>query len=144
MPSTSNRKFGPSSSENQHFVQFASPGRMPTTSNLATGRNGFGQLDHPHAGILGTKNLAAVHLLEAANPRTHAAVERNPETGHARIVIVILPVFYCSRITGMTLPGCPRRFAVSAQAKRVSWGTRVGVGLYKYFLGTEFRSRRTN
>src|SRR5271168_2264303 len=69
---------------NQHFVQLLSRADADHL-DLTTGRDGFSQVDHSHARNLGDKDLAAMHLLQAPNDELHAAIERNPETSHARI-----------------------------------------------------------
>ena len=68
----------------QHFVQlFAGPDSDGL--DLASRRNGFRKIYEPHAGNLGHENLAAMHLLEAADHETHPLLQRQPEARHPRI-----------------------------------------------------------
>src|SRR5580658_1727650 len=68
----------------QHFVQLLSR-TNPDVFHLASGSNGLRQIQQPHAGDLGDKNLAAVHLLQAADHKLYPLLQRQPESRHARI-----------------------------------------------------------
>src|SRR5260370_14396303 len=50
----------------QHFMQLLS-GTNPDGLHLASGRDRLCQIQQPHAGDLGNKDLAAMHLLQAAD-----------------------------------------------------------------------------
>src|SRR5882672_4712622 len=68
----------------QNLVQlFAGPD--PDVLDLAAWRNRFRQIEQAHAGNPGNKNLASVHLLQAADHEPHAMLEREPEARHTRI-----------------------------------------------------------
>src|SRR5207249_3073217 len=68
----------------QHFVQLFSRPDADAV-NLAVRTDRLGHIEQLHAGDLGDKDFATVHLLEAANHEAHALFERNPEARHAGI-----------------------------------------------------------
>src|SRR5208282_3722381 len=120
----------------QHFVQLLSR-TNPDVLDLASGRNRFRQVHQPHAGNLRNKNLAAVHLLQAADDKLHALLQRQPESSHSRIGDRDLPA-----------PALIQKnrddAAVAAHHVPVARTTEAGIrasiriGLHKHFFCAQF------
>src|SRR3981081_1321541 len=53
--------------------------------HVTTGSDRLGHFHQPHAGNLGNKNLTPMHLLDTANHKPDALLERDPEAGHAEV-----------------------------------------------------------
>src|SRR5208337_5670037 len=60
-------------------------GTNPDVRHLASGGDGLGQVQEAHAGNLGNKDLAAVHLIEAADHEVYALLQCQPKSGHTRV-----------------------------------------------------------
>src|SRR5690349_11185186 len=61
------------------------PGANSDGLDLATRSDGFGQIKHAHAGDFRHKDLAPVHLLDAAHHKADTLFQRQPEASHPRI-----------------------------------------------------------
>ena len=88
----------------------------------------------PHAGNLRNKNLAAVHLLQAADHKLHALLQSQPESRHARIGdrdLPAPPLFQKNR--NHAAPASHHVAVTRTTEARIS-SARIGISLHKHFF----------
>src|SRR5216684_6139181 len=117
----------------QHFVQLLSR-TNPDILHLASGSDGLCQVQQSHAGNLGNKNLAAVHLLHAADHKLHALFQRQPESSHSRIGDRDLPAPALFEKNRDHAAPAAHYVTVTRTAEARIFRARVSVGLHKHFF----------
>src|SRR5208282_5028407 len=117
----------------QHLVQLLSR-TNPDVLHLAAGSNGLGQVQQSHAGNLGDKNLAAVHLFQAADHKLHALFQRQPESSHARIGNRDLPASPLLQKHRNHAAAAAYDVPIARAAEARIFRTRISVRLHKHFL----------
>ncbi len=106
----------------------------PDGLHLASGGDGLREVQQPHAGDLGNKNLAAVHLLQAADHELHALLERQPESGHASIGNRDLPAPALFQKNRDHASPAAHHVPIARTTEARIFRACIGIGLHKHLL----------